>query len=186
MKQVKIRPTLINARMYSVYLGPYETSLLVHLVKEVKPKVMIEFGCNLGITAKRVLENVPTLERYIGIDVPSDHIPTLSCQFSEIPANAGVCAAEDHRFMILLRSSAMLKASNLEHCDAVFIDGDHSREAVLYETLMAREIVRPGGIVVWHDYGNDAVEVTDVLDKLYESGWPIRSIDGSWLAFMKT
>jgi hypothetical protein len=28
--------------------------------------------------------------------------------------------------------------------------------------------VRPGGIIIWHDYGNPTVEVTQVLDHLYD------------------
>src|SRR3954470_7516767 len=68
---------------FSRYLNQHETAILVALVKSVAPKVMIEFGCNAGLTAKCVLQNVRTLERYIGIDVPPDHVPTLDCQQSE-------------------------------------------------------------------------------------------------------
>jgi predicted O-methyltransferase YrrM len=67
----------------------HETAILTALVKSIAPRVMIEFGCNYGITAKRLLENVPTLEKYIGIDVPHGHIPTLPCQRTETPVNAG-------------------------------------------------------------------------------------------------
>jgi predicted O-methyltransferase YrrM len=54
---------------FSRYLSEHETAILAALVNSVSPKVMIEFGCNAGITAARMLENVPTLERYIGVDI---------------------------------------------------------------------------------------------------------------------
>jgi predicted O-methyltransferase YrrM len=182
---VVVRPEKIRGSHFSKYLSGTETSILVDLVKSVSPRVMVEFGCNIGITAKRVLENVETLERYIGIDVGPSHVTTLACQASEVPERAGVFAADDPRFFLLTSPSIRLSPDDLEPCDAVFIDGDHSDEAVTCESYMAEELVRRGGIIVWHDYGNPAVEVTTALERLALDGWPIKSVEGSWLAFMR-
>jgi predicted O-methyltransferase YrrM len=170
---------------FSRYLNAHETAVLVALVKSVSPKVMIEFGCNLGITGARLLENVPTLEKYVGIDVPPDHVPVLQCQRDEVPTNAGCYAAHDPRFFLLTERSQFLRTGHLEPCDAVFIDGDHSEAAVLHESRLARRLIRGAGIIVWHDYSNPAVEVTRALDRLHEEGWPIDCVDNSWLAFMR-
>jgi predicted O-methyltransferase YrrM len=169
---------------FSEYLGANECSILIDLVKSVRPRVMIEFGCNLGITAKRVLENVPTLEKYIGVDVPAGHLTTLVCQLGEVPQSAG-CYADDARFHLLSSPTQELEAGDLEPCDAVFIDGDHSFPAVTHESLIARDLVRPGGIIVWHDFQNPSVEVTETLVSLCEQGWPIVGVRNSWLAFMR-
>ena len=170
---------------FSRYLGAQETAILAALVGSVAPRVMIEFGCNRGTTARRLLENVPTLGRYIGIDVPPDWMPTLSCQQSEIPRHAGTDAAGDARFFLLTAPSRSLRVEHLEPCDAVFIDGDHSLPAVLHESHLVRVLLRPGGIICWHDYGNPAVEVTQALDALQAQGWPICTVENSWLAFAK-
>lgn len=170
---------------FSQYLNANETAILVALIKSVSPRVMIEFGCNLGITAARVLENVPTLERYIGIDAPAWHQTTLKCQQSEVPAAAGCYIAHDPRFYLLTTRSQLLRTGHLEACDAVFIDGDHSEAAVLHESRLARRLIRTPGIIVWHDYFNPAVEVTQAIDRLRDEGWPIEHIDNSWLAFMR-
>jgi predicted O-methyltransferase YrrM len=170
----------------SRYLNEHETAILLKLVSSVRPRVMIEFGCNEGITAKRLLENLPTLQKYIGIDVPYGNTPTLACQRSETPVNAGWAAAHDSRFFYLEARSQMLRSGYLEACDAVFIDGDHSELAVLHESRMARRLLRKPGIIVWHDYGNCAVEVTRALDQLKSEGWPINCVDNSWLAFLRT
>jgi predicted O-methyltransferase YrrM len=36
--------------------------------------------------------------------------------------------------------------------DLVFVDGDHSYELVKNDTLKAFELVRKGGVILWHDY----------------------------------
>jgi predicted O-methyltransferase YrrM len=169
---------------FSRYLGANECSIMIDLVRSVSPRVMIEFGCNLGITAKRVLENVPTLEKYIGVDVPPAHVTTLMCQLEEVPESAG-CYADDPRFRLLTSPTQELEASDLEPCDAVFIDGDHSFPAVTHESIIARDLVRPGGIIIWHDFQNPSVEVTEALVSFYAQGWPIVSVRNSWLAFMR-
>jgi predicted O-methyltransferase YrrM len=170
---------------FSKYMTPHETAILVTLIRSVVPNVMIEFGCNAGITAARVLENVPTLETYIGIDVPFDYVPTLRCQRSEVPTNAGAHVADDERFYLFSASSQSISAADLEPCDAVFIDGDHSEAAVLHESRLARRLIRGPGIIVWHDFFNPHVEVTQALDRLHGEGWPINCVDSSWLAFMR-
>jgi predicted O-methyltransferase YrrM len=170
---------------FSKYLNAHETAILLALVNSVAPRVMIEFGCNQGITAKRLLENVPSLQKYIGIDVPHGHRATLPCQQSETPLNAGWYAADDPRFFLLLARSQSLRSGYLEPCDVVFIDGDHSEAAVLHESRLARRLVRTPGLIVWHDYSNPHVEVTHALDHLQYEGWPINCVENSWLAFMR-
>lgn len=185
IRRVRIDAPTIRATVFSRYLNQRETSLLIELVGKVCPKVMIEFGCNVGITAKRVLENVPTIEKYIGIDVPSDFITTLECQLTEVPGRAGGYVADSDRFYLLTLPSARVTKGHLEPCDAIFIDGDHSYKAVMHESKMANDLVREGGIIVWHDFTNAAVEVSQALNELHASGWPIESIEGSWLAYMR-
>ena len=169
----------------SKYLNGYETAILLALVRSVAPRTMIEFGCNEGITAKRLLENLPTLQKYIGVDVPYGNTPTLSCQINETPISAGWYAADDPRFFYLEARSQMLRTGHLEPCDAVFIDGDHSEAAVLHESCLARRLIRGTGIIVWHDFSNPAVEVTQALNLLHDEGWPINYVENSWLAFMR-
>lgn len=172
---------------YNPYLNENETSTLVSLIQSVSPRVMIEFGCNIGRTAKMILDTVTSLETYIGIDVPFDHEPTLRCQRQEIPYTPGWFAASDPRFYLLVREQGSLALGpiDLEFCDAVFIDGDHSERAVRHDSHLARKLIRPGGIIVWHDDGNPAVEVTQALSGLRDEGWPIQSVEGTWLAFMR-
>ena len=174
-------------RLDNFYLNAEETAALVSLIASVKPRVVIEIGCNQGITAATILKALPYIERYIGIDVPPDHKTTLACQQSEVPKVAGWCAANDPRFWLLTneRGSFGIGPQDLEPADAVFIDGDHSAKAVTHDSFLSRALVRPNGIIIWHDYKNPAVEVTQVIDELKNQGWPIKTIENSWLAFCR-
>ena len=187
MLTAKVQTEAIRT-FHNPFLGDIETTILVALIKSVKPKVMIEIGCQQGRTAKTILDHVPSLQSYIGVDIPFGKRTTLLCQRSEVPYTAGLWVANDVRFSLLLheRGSAALTASDLEPCDAVFIDGDHSVSAVLHDSYLARTLVRPGGIIVWHDYLNPAVEVTQVLDALYlQESWPIHHVENTWLAYRR-
>jgi spermidine synthase len=155
------------------------------LIASVKPQVVLEFGVNQGKTARAILDAIPLLELYIGIDIPWGQETRLACQQDEVPVVPGRFAANDPRFRLLLGESTTIKADDLEPVDAVFIDGDHSEIGVEHDSRLARELLRPGGIIVWHDYRNPAVEVTGVLDGLAHLGWPICHVRDTWLAFLK-
>lgn len=168
---------------FSKYLNARETAILIALIKPVAPKVFIEFGCNVGLTARRVLDNVPSIDTYIGIDVPPYHVPTLDCQWGEVPADAGWWVASEQKFHLLI-ADRVLTRDDLEPADAVFIDGDHSFDGVMRDARLARALVRPGGLIAFHDYGNPHVEVTAALDHLEQEGWPLNQIEGSWIAYV--
>ncbi len=37
-------------------------------------------------------------------------------------------------------------------CDLVFVDGSHAYSYVLNDSRKALDLVKPGGLVIWHDY----------------------------------
>lgn len=166
------------------YMHRGELDCLVHLLRDAR--TVVEFGCNNGRTAAAILRNVPTIEHYVGVDVPTGYSFACKVQAREVPQIPGELALDDGRFELKLRKSGTLDLTpnDLPKCDAVFIDGDHSRAAVLHDTALARAIVRPGGLIIWHDdNGLDVVDVSAVLDELAEQGADIKHVAGTWLAF---
>lgn len=166
------------------YVNPGELDVLIHLMQGAR--VVAEFGCNNGRTAAAVLRNVPTIERYIGVDVPPGYEFACKVQAREVPVRPGELALSDGRFELLLRERGTfdLTADDLPACDAVFIDGDHSEAAVLNDYALARAVVRSGGIIIFHDdNGLPVVDVSRVLDGLCERGANIQHVAGTWLAF---
>ncbi|MFF2290451.1 class I SAM-dependent methyltransferase [Peribacillus butanolivorans] len=78
-----------------------------------------------------------------------------------------------------------LHPSDLPAADLIFIDGDHSKEGVLLDTILARQVIRQGGIICWHDYRNHLVpDVTAVIDSLnIKEGDHICLIENTMLCF---
>jgi predicted O-methyltransferase YrrM len=162
------------------YMQPGEQDVLLALIGSVRPKVMVEIGVNIGLTAQAVLRHIVSIEKYIGVDVPPGYQFEIPAQRSEWPEDPGRLVRGDSRFELIIRDGTSL--SDLA-CDVVFIDGDHGRDAVWRDSMLAVEIVLHGGLIVWHDYNNASVEVTGVLDKLHANGRDIRHIQDTWLAY---
>jgi len=182
----------ISPRKYKIadlptrYFNPGELEVLLHLFESVSPKVVVEFGVNTGRNAVAAIRNIPSITRYVGVDVPPTYRTIMPCQRREIPANPGALAAGLAEFELILRPNGTfdLAADDLPECDAVFIDADHSRKGVLNDRALALQIVRPGGIIIYHDDNClDAVEVTQTLNTLCEGGAEITHVEDTWLSF---
>jgi hypothetical protein len=168
------------------YLHDGELDLLVGLIASVNPETVIEFGVNVGLTAQVLLKYVTSIKHYQGIDVPWGFKTRLTGQQTEVPVNPGFLVQDDDRFELILREegSTSLKLHDLRPCQAVWIDGDHSYDAVMSDAHLAYHLIQSPGIVVFHDYGNPTVEVTQALDDLAQFDChSIRHIEGTWLAF---
>lgn len=170
------------------FMFPGELEKLIAIVRLVdRPEAMLEIGCHEGRTAAACLREIPSLKRYVGIDVEQGYRPALKAQQQEIPRRAGHYALHDSRFRLLVSrgGSFDIGSSDIGPMDVIFIDGDHGAEAVRHDTELARAIVRPGGIIIWHDYSNPEAHVTAVLDEEIRRGHEIRHVEKTWLAFEK-
>lgn len=168
------------------FTNPGEYERLLMLANRVKAGRVLETGINTGITAAMLLANCPTITSYIGVDVPAGTDLPLAVQKTEVPDKAGKHVCDDPRVNIILRprGSLDLVPGDIGEVDFAFIDGDHSIEGVVHDTLLAYKCVRKGGLVVWHDYHQlGTVDVPYVLDKFAERGHRIEHVAGTWLAF---
>jgi hypothetical protein len=57
--------------------------------------------------------------------------------------------------------------------DLVFIDGSHDRESVAADARLAAALLRPGGLLAFHDYGGGDVGVTEAVDEFVGGGGEI-------------
>jgi len=169
-------------------MNPGELETLVALIRPVRPQRVVEFGCNVGRTAKVILREVPTILEYIGVDVNPGYKFACQVQQHEVPQNPGALAQDDYRFRLLLsdRGSYDLEPKDIKDADVVFIDGDHSYGAVIHDSYLAKAVIRPGGMIIWHDYHNlETVGVRRALEELQDAGIKIEHVQGTWLAFHK-
>lgn len=184
-----VRKTTVNWDSRSKrFMNPGELEVLITLIASVTPKAVLEFGINVGRTAQALLEYIPSIEHYVGIDVPMGYVTEKQVQRQEVPEVPGELVRDDPRvtLMVVKGGSQALHAADLPYVDAAFIDGDHSRSGVENDTMLALQKVRPGGIVVWHDYHDlGTVDVREVLNEKFKQGWNLHHIQGTWLVYMR-
>lgn len=128
--------------------------VLMELLKYHHATSILEIGIAEGHVARGVLAGLPNVQRYVGMDVPS----TFDL-LEEIPAECpgairGHKALDDSRFALVLLSGGTQTASGLlapEQFDCVIVDADHTMEGVTRDASLAVELVRPGGLIVFHD-----------------------------------
>ncbi len=70
-------------------------------------------------------------------------------------------------------------------CSLVFIDGSHAYEHVKSDTYAAMDMIRSGGVIVWHDYGIWE-EVTKALEEIEsKEKYGLKNIKGTSLVYWK-
>lgn len=179
------RPVLTNL---GGFMTEYERDLLVALARIVMPRTVMEIGVQEGQAARMLLDNVPSITRYVGVDTFEGYVCGLPEQHRsrERPPQPGALVAKDTRFRLILhpRGSFDLKLSSGDRYDMVIIDGDHSKAAVEHDTNLAdKSVNKNSGIIVWHDYGAWCKDITDFLDARHRAGHHIYHGHGTMLAW---
>lgn len=163
-----------------------ERRCLISLIKEFEAQVIWEIGVSEGRTAKAILSALPKeIRAYYGLDVgPGYSVP--ESQRNEVPAVAGSLVNDD-RFNVFLDDGGWLVRPAYSNPDLVFIDGDHSREAVISHTAIAMSKFNrfSYSCLIWHDVGNRKQPGVDEAIAEIELRFPIvpTRILGTSLAF---
>lgn len=183
LRLVPIKHSVGAGRM----MTPQDRMAIVALLREINAKTVVEFGVNEGFTARAVLDNVSSIESYIGIDVLPGYLTDLPQQRTEVPIDAGRCVKEDKRVKLIVSKNGSydLKPEDIGTVDAAIIDGDHSERGVTHDTMFARMCVGAGGVIMWHDYfEGDLTGVKPTLEAMAdEEGRKIVHVPNTWLAF---
>jgi hypothetical protein len=186
----------LEKRRDDALMSPRERGVLVTLLRDIGARTVIEIGARDGRCAEIMLLNVPGISRYIGIDVPLHEIAPTA-EHPDLPMEPGEYAKDFSSFELMVRprGSLDLRREDLPTCDVMLIDGDHERASVEHDTALARACVRPGGLILWHDYYLDAdhmhrtyglsLDVTAVLDEMAAAGEDIAHIEDTWLAMAR-
>lgn len=159
---------------------------------------VFEIGTFDGRTTLNLARNVPGDCRVFTLDLPPDHETSYSLEpgerhFVEKPESGKRyknCLPEYRayagRIKQLLGDSASFDFSDyLGTCGLVFVDGSHAYEYAWKDSITALELVTPGGVIVWHDYGVWE-GVTRALEQLEtERGLGLLHIKGTSLVVLK-
>lgn len=172
---------------------------LAALVAHHRPMRLFEIGTFRGVTAVTMAMNAPEGSVLYTLDLPPalDAATILATHYQAQPTTGyrdlaqtgtardvgrligrytGACRIEQ----VYGDSGTMDFGPYERSIDFFFIDGCHAYDNALRDTRIAWRCVRPGGLVVWHDYPWD-----DVQRAIHDArlGSPITTIAGSGLAF---
>ena len=108
----------------------------------------VEIGVWRGRFAEQILRQFPTAD-YVGVDPwtrMSRHLALTAERLKPWGSKVTLCRETS--------ADAALRLAGGELFDVVYIDGNHRRGSVLQDLRLWSPLVRSGGIVSGHDYGD--------------------------------
>lgn len=146
-------------------VAPYELEVIASLVKATKPHAVFEIGTFDGRTTLNMAANAPNGATIFTLDLPSSE---LGATVFSLELNEDIFVKKDHPGARIAKSDGKSNIIQLLGdsgsfdfrpyygiIDFMFIDGSHSYNYVKSDTLAALKMVRPGGVIIWHDYVRD-------------------------------
>ncbi|MBK1645084.1 hypothetical protein CKO25_10550 [Thiocapsa imhoffii] len=124
-----------------------EIEQLIELVRSEAPQVVVEIGTHKGGNSFIFCHALPTVELVVGLDLNVQNAAKLK-----------YCVRQGQRYIALHGDSqTQAQRSRLEHVlkgrsiDFLFIDGDHSYAGARADYELYAPLVRPGGLIAFHD-----------------------------------
>jgi predicted O-methyltransferase YrrM len=165
-----------------------ETIALLLLLKRASSKRVFEFGTYKGISITQLALNLPPESEINTLDLPDE---SLNTQFPTDPDDAVVAVKSGKgsfvpaelrpRIQFLKSDSAKFEETPFAgKMDFVFVDGAHNFEYVKNDSEKGWRMLRPGGIIAWHDYRHqDPGVVRYLVQSSFKPAW----IAGTTVAF---
>lgn len=170
-----------------------ELMMLCLLVRDRQPQRLVEIGTADGRTTLNLALHAPDDAEILTFDLP----PKAPSAISE--------SGPDYRQLDIAEPGGLFRGHSLASkihpirqdsttfdwspyegtVDFVFIDGAHDYASVRKDTENALRVVRPNGVILWHDYNNPVVDdVTVWLNELCQQ-LPLVWFAGTTLAFLQ-
>ncbi|MCF6150428.1 MAG: hypothetical protein E3K37_17470 [Candidatus Kuenenia sp.] len=166
----------------------YEQDILCKLIKNQNPKTVFEIGTFQGATTTRLAANsdaiVYTLDLppkgHINYCPPAMNDPELDV-YPDQPGIKHFSSAYADRITQLYGDSRSFDYSPYYgQMDIVFVDGCHHYDFVLRDSMNAFKMIKPDGMIIWHDYADYAPGVMKALNVISER-YSLTHIEGTSL-----
>lgn len=134
----------------------WEFRQLLESVAEVKPRRMLEIGTANGGSLCAFMRVCAPDAHVISIDLPHGKfgggypvwkVPVYKA-FATAPQRLDLLRGDSHASETLVNIKSLLQGEML---DFLFIDGDHSYDGVRQDFESYKSLVRPGGLIAFHD-----------------------------------
>lgn len=175
-----------------------ERWILSVLAKEANK--IFEFGTCTGATTYLLARNSPENAKVVTLTLhPEQKMDAISTK-KDIAKDMDAAKSEslytnffyegtrveDKITQIFSDSKKLDVSSYVEQFDLIFIDGAHIYSYVLNDTEKALKMLKPGGILLWHDYRHPrrVPGVFNALNEIAEK-FPLAHIEGTTLVFYR-
>ncbi|MHC4945000.1 MAG: class I SAM-dependent methyltransferase [Planctomycetota bacterium] len=179
-------------------VSAFETSVLAALAMEARN--IFEFGTCTGATTYLLAKNSKDDARVTTLTLAPDQVGQASFAGSDIRKEADMAIEEScySRFLytdtdveskvdqLFLDSKDLDEKKYRERMDLIFIDGAHTYSYIKSDSRKALAMIRPGGLIVWHDYRGPH-ETAGVFRALNEMAaeLPLFHIQGTNMVFYR-
>jgi predicted O-methyltransferase YrrM len=132
-----------------VPIGPWSTpiadvTMLLTIVVCTRPKRLMEVGSYRGYTALMLAKHLEADARLLTVDFDARHGEAYRNSSHAAKIERRVARVEESAFINDVRGSY----------DLIFLDADHTYEAVKRDTIVLLELLAEKGYFIWHDFGN--------------------------------
>ena len=171
-----------------------ELMVLSSICKVLQPKKVFEFGTFTGASTLAIAANSHPDATVHTLDIPPDNRKTHRTGVgSDIPfefeiGEAFLGTAWESKINIHLHDALQLDATPFaRQMDLVFIDADHTYDFVKSDTQKALDMLKPGGVILWHDYRWDeespeCAGVTRWVNEFYQDQGSCYEVKGTRFA----
>jgi hypothetical protein len=166
-----------------------DMEVMLRLLKATNSKTIFEFGTWANKTTKILsyyIEEIYTLD----IDKESTDVSTLSeGQIGELlnHNDIGNCCKDKNNVKQFYGDSGVVEVMKDvrnyigKQVDSCFVDANHSYKYVLTDTLQALAIVKPNGLIIWHDIKDE--EGIGIIKALSILPFIVYHVEGTWIGF---
>ncbi len=181
---------------YSPYMGGGSLSDVITLGQMVKflgCRRMFEIGTFRGYTTFHLALNSPADSHVYTLDLPASGVSEARLEITDLQFIQKPSSGEwfkntecEPKITQFLADSASFDYSDYEgSMNFVYVDGGHSYEYAMADSLTARRLLAPGGVIAWHDYPTYP-GVWNCLEELSKK-WPGKFmwVDGTALVTWK-
>jgi hypothetical protein len=133
---------------FSNHILVWDRTIAPHLAA-IDSANVLEVGAFEGRSSVWFLGNFPSL-RLTVIDPWAFTDGASDDTFSRFSANI---SPYGDRVTVMRGKSQLMRTLRDQEYDVIYLDGDHTSAAVIHDAVLAYELVKPGGLLIFDDYG---------------------------------
>jgi hypothetical protein len=148
-------------------LKRYELMVLCAVARHLGARTLFEFGTGEGLTTWHLAANCGPDARLWTLDVPPGH-PDRGGRRQDVPVGGRFLGTEEGDRIEQLHGDPQTFDPEPYRglMDFCFLGAGHDYEQVCRDTNSALLMVKPGGVIFWHDYSRWCPGVQRCLDEL--------------------